>query len=141
MTTQAAATPYAPAAATDDSRQQRLLALSGVAFVPLFLVGWFASAGVTPHYTASDQDWTDWAHDSKWNGRISAFAMLLAAFVFLYFMSVIRGCSGVRSLGLGVLHNSAASRPPVPSPAPWEWPWPSSRWPPRVPRAPTQTPW
>jgi hypothetical protein len=70
---------------------QRLPALSGVAFVPLFLIAWFASAGVTPHYTASDQDWTDWAHDSKWHGRISAFAMLLAALVFLYFMSVIRG--------------------------------------------------
>jgi len=72
----------------------RLLALSGAAFVPLFLVGWFASAGVTPHYTASDQDWTDWADDAKWNGRISAFAMLLAAFVFLYFMSMVRARLG-----------------------------------------------
>jgi hypothetical protein len=70
------------------------MALSGVAFVPLFLVGWFASGGVTPHYTASDQEWTNWAHDNKWNGRISGFAMLLAAFVFLYFMSVIRGVLG-----------------------------------------------
>jgi hypothetical protein len=67
------------------------MALSGVAFAPLFLVGWFASGGVTPHYTAPDQDWTNWAHDNKWNGRISGFAMLLAAFVFFYFMSVVRG--------------------------------------------------
>ncbi len=95
MTTQLAApAPHVHDAAVNESRADRLLALSGVAFVPLFLVGWFASAGVTPHYSASDQDWTDWAQDSKWNGRISAFAMLLAAFVFLYFISVIRGVIG-----------------------------------------------
>jgi len=63
MTTQAVATQQVPDAATDDSRSQRLLALSGIAFVPLFLVGWFApsrslrsrgrsSGGVTPHYGA-----------------------------------------------------------------------------------------
>ena len=46
---------------------------------------------MTPHYSAPDQDWVNWAHDNQWKGRISAFAMLLAAFVFLYFMSVIRG--------------------------------------------------
>ena len=90
MTTQAVATPRVPDAATGASPWQRLLALSGVAFVPLFLVGWFASGGVTPHYTASDEDWTNWAHDNKWNGRISGLAMLLAAFVFLYFISAIR---------------------------------------------------
>ena len=49
---------------------------------------------MTPHYNAADQDWVNWAHDNKWNGRISGFAMLLAAFVFLYFMSVIRGVLG-----------------------------------------------
>ena len=32
----------------------------------------------------------NWAHDNQWKGRISAFAMLLAAFIFLYFMSVVR---------------------------------------------------
>jgi hypothetical protein len=94
MTTHAAPAPHDEAAAIDASPWQRLLALSGVAFVPLFLVGWFASGGVTPHYSAPDQDWTNWAHDNKWNGRISGFAMLLAAFVFLYFMSVIRGVLG-----------------------------------------------
>jgi hypothetical protein len=91
MTTQAVATPDVPDAVTDEARWQRLLALSGVAFVPLFLVGWFVSGGVTPHYGAADQDWVNWAHDNQWKGRISAFAMLLAAFVFLYFMSVVRG--------------------------------------------------
>jgi hypothetical protein len=91
MTAQAVAIPQVPDAATEDSRWQRLLALSGIAFVPLFLVGWFASGGLTPHYNAADQDWVNWAHDNQWNGRISAFAMLLAAFIFLYFMSVVRG--------------------------------------------------
>jgi hypothetical protein len=43
MTTQAIATPHVPDAANEDSRWQRLLALAGIAFVPLFLVGWFAS--------------------------------------------------------------------------------------------------
>jgi hypothetical protein len=94
MTTQAVATPHVPDAASENSRSQRLPALSGVAFVPLFLVGWFGSGGLTPHYTAADQDWVNWAHDNQWKGRISAFAMLLAAFVFLYFMSVVRGVLG-----------------------------------------------
>jgi hypothetical protein len=76
--------------ANDETRSRRLLALSGFAFVPLFLVGWFASGGVTPHYNAADQDWVNWAHDNQWKARISGFAMLLAAFVFLYFMSGIR---------------------------------------------------
>ena len=76
---------------------------------PLFLVGWFASGGVTPHYTASDQDWTNWAHDNKWNGRISGFTMLLAAFVFLYFMSAFGACLGVQSLGFVALRNLGGS--------------------------------
>jgi len=54
MTTQAVATPHVPDdAAAAGSQSRRLLALSGVAFVPLFLVGWFASGGVTPHYNAA----------------------------------------------------------------------------------------
>ena len=91
MTTQAVAAPHVPDTAGDESRWQRLLPLSGIAFVPLFLVGWFASGGLTPHYNAADQDWVNWAHDNQWKGRISAFAMLLAAFIFLYFMSIVRG--------------------------------------------------
>jgi hypothetical protein len=37
---------------------QRLLALSGVGFAVLFVIGWFASGGDAPDYTAADQDWT-----------------------------------------------------------------------------------
>jgi hypothetical protein len=66
------------------------LALSGVVFALLFVVGWFTTGGVTPHYDAPDQDWTNWASDNQWNGRISAFLMLLAGFVFLYFIGAIR---------------------------------------------------
>lgn len=91
-------------AETSIPRRHRLLALSGVAFVPLFLIGWFASGGITPHYTDSDQDWIHWADDNKWNGRISGFAMLLAAFVFLHFVSVIRGRLGAAE---GQIENTA----------------------------------
>lgn len=90
MTTQAAATPHVPATATEASLSQRLLALSGVAFAPFFIVGWLGSAGTTPHYTAPAQDWTNWAHDNQWKGRISSFALLFAAFLFLYFLAAIR---------------------------------------------------
>ncbi len=107
MTSQAVAASRAGDAAGEESRSQRLLALSGIVFVPLFLVGWFGSGGVTPHYNASDQDWVNWADDNQWNARISAFAMLLAAFVFLYFMAGIRATLASaesrvhRSAGLG----------------------------------------
>jgi hypothetical protein len=70
------------------------MALSGVAFAALFVVGWFTTGGVTPHYGAPDQDWTKWARDNQWNGRVSAFLMLLAGFVFLYFMAAIRSVLG-----------------------------------------------
>jgi succinate dehydrogenase/fumarate reductase cytochrome b subunit len=73
---------------------QRLLALSGVAFAVLFLVGWFASGGDAPDYGASDQDWTNWADDNQWKSRIGAFAMLLAGFVFLHFAATIRTALG-----------------------------------------------
>jgi hypothetical protein len=70
MTTQAVATPQVADAA--DSRWQRLLPLSDLAFVPLFLVGWFMSGGVTPHYGAADQLWVNWAQDNQWKGRIGS---------------------------------------------------------------------
>jgi succinate dehydrogenase/fumarate reductase cytochrome b subunit len=73
---------------------QRLLALSGVAFAVLFLVGWFASGGDAPDYGASDQAWTSWADDNQWKSRIGAFAMLLAGFVFLHFVATIRTALG-----------------------------------------------
>jgi hypothetical protein len=34
---------------------QRLLALSGVVFALLFVVGWFASGGDAPDYAAADE--------------------------------------------------------------------------------------
>ena len=73
---------------------QRLLALSGVAFALLFLVGWFASGGDAPDYAAADQAWTDWAEDNQLKSRIGAFAMLLAGFVFLHFAGTIRSVLG-----------------------------------------------
>ncbi len=96
MTTRPAPTPHTAAAATDavPSRWQRLLSLSGMAFAVPFLIGWFASAGVTPHYSASDQDWTNWARDARWNGRISGFAMLIAGFLFLHYLGAIRKVLG-----------------------------------------------
>jgi hypothetical protein len=93
MTTQAEAAPHIPAAADEarGARWERLMALSGVAFVPFFVVGWLTSSGSTPHYTAVDQKWTNWAHDNQYKGRISALALLVAAFIFLYFIATIRG--------------------------------------------------
>lgn len=73
---------------------QRLLALSGVAFAVLFLVGWFASGGDAPDYGASDQAWTTWADNNQWKSRVGAFAMLLAGFVFLHFAATIRTALG-----------------------------------------------
>jgi hypothetical protein len=73
---------------------QRLLALSGVVFAVLFLVGWFASGGDAPDYAAADQEWTAWADDNKWRSRIGAFAMLLGGFVFLHFLGTIRSVLG-----------------------------------------------
>ena len=70
------------------------MALSGVVFAVLFLVGWFASGGDAPDYGATDQNWTDWADDNQWKSRIGAFAMLLAGFVFLHFAATIRTALG-----------------------------------------------
>lgn len=96
MTTQAAPTLPVTDADADavPSGWQRLLALSGVAFAALFVAGWFTTGGVTPHYNAPDHDWTNWARDNQWNGRVSGFLMLLAGFVFLYFMAGIRTALG-----------------------------------------------
>jgi hypothetical protein len=71
-------------------RSQRLVALSGLGFAVLFAIGSLTSSANTPHYTAVDQAWTNWAHDNQYKSRVSAFAMLLAAFVFLYFIAGIR---------------------------------------------------
>src|SRR5688500_6418931 len=73
---------------------QRLLALSGVVFAVLFLIGWFASGGDAPDYRAADEAWTNWADDNQWKSRIGAFAMLLAGFVFMHFAGTIRTALG-----------------------------------------------
>jgi hypothetical protein len=76
MTTQPAPTPPIPEATSETlpTSWQRLLALSGILFALLFVVGWFTTGGVTPHYTEPDQEWTNWARDNQWNGRISGFS-------------------------------------------------------------------
>ena len=114
MTSQPAPTPYPGDADALPRSWRRLLALSGVVFAALFLVGWFTTGGLTPHYTAPNHDWIDWARDNRWNGRISGFLMLLAGFVFLHFMGAIRSVLEVRSPRSGDLHNSHASRSEVP---------------------------
>ena len=73
---------------------QRLMASSGVVFAVLFVIGWFASGGDAPDYGAPDQDWISWAGDNQWKSRVGAFAMLLAAFVFLHFAATIRTALG-----------------------------------------------
>ena len=73
---------------------QRLLALSGVAFAALFLIGWFASGGDAPDYNAPDQDWATWAEDNQWRSRIGASAMLFAGFVFLHYASTMLSALG-----------------------------------------------
>jgi hypothetical protein len=96
MTSQPAPTRHIPDARSETlpTSWQRLLALSGILFALLFVVGWFTTGGVTPHYTESDQEWTNWARDNQWNGRISGFLMLLAGFVFLHFLGVIGSVLG-----------------------------------------------
>ena len=92
MTAQPEPILHGPEAATDASspRSQRLFALSGVAFAVLFLIGALTTSANTPDYTAADQVWTNWAHDNQNKSRISAFALLLAVFVFLYFIAGLR---------------------------------------------------
>lgn len=81
---------------------QRLMALSGVAFGVLFLIGWFASGANTPDYGATDESWTVWADDNQWVSRVGAFSILLAGFVFLHFAATIRSALGTaETLGRG----------------------------------------
>jgi len=53
-------------------------------------------------------------HDNQSKSRISAFAMLLAGFIFLYFMATIRSVLKVRRLRCAAPHNSPASPSQVP---------------------------
>ena len=92
MTIGREANPHTPDAATGAFPPwQRLLALSGVVFAPLFVVGWLTSAvSNSPNYVEADQKWIRWAHDDHIKGRVSAFALVLAVFVFIYFLGSVR---------------------------------------------------
>jgi uncharacterized membrane protein len=91
LTTQTVEEPQASDAASDASPWQRLLALSGVAFAPLFVVGWLSSAvSDSPNYVAPQEKWIKWAQHDHIKGRISSFALVLAAFVFIYFLGALR---------------------------------------------------
>ena len=71
-----------------------MLALSGIAFAVLLVVGFFLSGGDTPDYTAADQEWTNWAENNELRSRIGAFLTLIAGFVFLHFAGTIRSVLG-----------------------------------------------
>ena len=76
---------------TSGSPWQRLLALSGVAFAPLFVVGWLSSAvSDSPNYVAPEEKWIKWAQNDHIKGRVSSFALVLAAFAFTYFLGALR---------------------------------------------------
>jgi hypothetical protein len=83
-----------PSADTLPTSRQRLLALSGIAFAVLFVVGWFISGSDAPDYSAADQEWTNWADDNESKSRIGAFLILVAGFAFLYFAGTIRSVLG-----------------------------------------------
>jgi succinate dehydrogenase/fumarate reductase cytochrome b subunit len=91
MTTQAVEAPPVSDAASEASPWQRRLALSGVVFAPLFVVGWLASAvSDSPNYIAAEQKWITWAQNDHIKGRVSSFALVLAAFAFIYFLGALR---------------------------------------------------
>jgi succinate dehydrogenase/fumarate reductase cytochrome b subunit len=73
---------------------ERLLALSGIAFAVLFVVGWFISGSDAPDYSAADQEWTNWAENNESKSRIGGFLILIAGFVFLHFAGTIRSLLG-----------------------------------------------
>ena len=73
---------------------QRLLTLSGVAFAELLVFAWFLSGGDAPDYTATNEDWTDWADDNRLRSGIGAFLVLLAGFAMPNFAATIRSVLG-----------------------------------------------
>ena len=98
----------------DASPWQRLMALSGVAFAPLFVVGWLTSAvSNSPNYTAADQKWINWAHDDHIKGRISSFALVLAASSSSTSWEPFGARSKRRSPRFGARRSLRVSRSPV----------------------------
>ena len=43
-----------------------------------------------PNYTAAEPKWIKWAHNDHIKGRVSSFALVLAAFAFIYFLGALR---------------------------------------------------
>jgi hypothetical protein len=68
---------------------QRLPALSGIAFAVLLPIGFFISGSDAPDYTATDQEWTNWADINESKSRIGAVLALIAGLVFLHFAGTI----------------------------------------------------
>jgi hypothetical protein len=93
---------------------QRLLALYGITFAVLLIVGWFISGSDAPDYTAADQEWTTWAENNELKSRIGAFLTLIAGFVFLHFAGTIRSVLGSAELRFAALGNSRGPRSRVP---------------------------
>lgn len=86
-----------PSARSTDAlpkRWQQLLALSGFAFAVLLLLGWFLSAGNTPDYTATDEDWRTWAGEVGPRSGIGASLILFGGVAFLHFAATIRSTVG-----------------------------------------------
>ncbi|HKZ20071.1 MAG TPA: hypothetical protein VJQ57_08170 [Acidimicrobiia bacterium] len=86
------------------------MALSGVAFGALLLVGWFLSGGDTPDYTAADSEWTDWAASNQSRSGIGGFVILLAGYALLHYAGVLReqlGTAEIAIRGSAPLTNAA----------------------------------
>jgi hypothetical protein len=60
----------------------------------LLIVGFFISGGDAPDYAAPDRTWARWAQGNELKGRICAFLILLAGFLFLHFVGMIRSVLG-----------------------------------------------
>jgi hypothetical protein len=55
---------------------------------------WLCPASRLPDYTATDEDWTDSADDSRVRSGIGAFLVLLAGIALLHFAATIRSVLG-----------------------------------------------
>jgi hypothetical protein len=102
-----------PSARSTDAlprRWQQLLALSGVAFAVLLILGWFLSGGDAPDYMASDEAWTTWAGEVGPKSGIGASLILFGGVAFLHFAGTIRSTlerAETTGRGSGALANVA----------------------------------
>lgn len=88
--------PHAISARLTDSSTSwfRAGALSGFAFTVFLALAWFLNGAETPHYLASNHDWTTWANNTEMKGRVAAFFALLAGLTFLPFAATVRALLG-----------------------------------------------